>query len=200
MTRNTGSFATCDRAVLQAQGPTGCPSGSVIGTGSATADARAVVTDPISARVTIFNGTNGSVLLFVFPDLGPTLVIEGQPTGSSTIEFVVPPIFTLPSAPLAALTQLTLNFASGYLTNPPDCPTAGWTWGFDFAYENGESLSLSTSVPCTGGTAPPPEGENRAPTCKAERARIGASAFVDKYATNRNGRNAFGNCVSGKNR
>jgi len=41
---------------------------------------------------------------------------------------------------------------------------------------------------------------NAAKQCKAERASIGAAAFAQKYGTNKNKRNAFGKCVSGKNK
>jgi ABC-type proline/glycine betaine transport system substrate-binding protein len=39
---------------------------------------------------------------------------------------------------------------------------------------------------------------NAATECKAERADMGAEAFAAKYGTNRNGKNAFGKCVSTK--
>jgi hypothetical protein len=202
MTRNTDSFATCDAFTLLDRGPEACP-GSTIGTGSALYDVGPLVTipplpRPLPARLTISNGPDGTVLLSWLPQrLGPINVWEGRPTGSSTIAFVIPPILTVPRVPNGALTQLTLDFASGYLTNPPECPAAGWTWGFTFAYANGESLSLSANVLCTGSTSPP-EGKNRAHACKAERARIGDSAFAEKYGTNRNQRNAFGKCASKK--
>jgi hypothetical protein len=36
--------------------------------------------------------------------------------------------------------------------------------------------------------------------CRAERSELGRQAFAEKYGTNRNKRNAFGKCVSGKAR
>jgi hypothetical protein len=39
---------------------------------------------------------------------------------------------------------------------------------------------------------------NAARTCRTERKALGATAFADKYGTNRNKRNAFGRCVSQK--
>ena len=198
MTRNTGSFATCDPAVLFEGG---CP-GSLIGTGSALYDAGPILPRPLSATLDIYNGTTGNVLIEWGPQQhGPLDVFVGQPTGSSTIGFVIPPIRTIPSVPNGALTQLTLDFASEYLTNPPDCPIAGWTWGFAFAYANGETLPLSVNVPCTDGPSPPAgDGRNRAQACKAERAAIGTAAFREMYGTNKKGSNAFGKCVSGKDR
>jgi hypothetical protein len=40
------------------------------------------------------------------------------------------------------------------------------------------------------------DDKNAAKTCKAERARIGVTAFKAKYGTNPNKANAFGKCVS----
>jgi hypothetical protein len=40
--------------------------------------------------------------------------------------------------------------------------------------------------------------KNAAKECKAERADIGVQAFNDKYGTNKNKKNAYGKCVSGK--
>ena len=156
MARNTSSFAKCQLTSLATQGPSGCPAGSLIGAGSAVFDAWPVVADFVDGQVTMFNGTGGSMLLYVLPELGPAFLMEGRPVGSSALEFAVPPIYTLPGAPLAALAGLTLDFqSSGYLTNPPDCPTAGFSWGFDFLYESGERLSLSLRVPCTSGFVTP---------------------------------------------
>jgi hypothetical protein len=44
-----------------------------------------------------------------------------------------------------------------------------------------------------------PSGSNGASTqCHAERSAMGEANFKSAYGTNRNGRNAFGNCVSSK--
>ncbi len=42
------------------------------------------------------------------------------------------------------------------------------------------------------------EEKNAAKKCKAERERLGTQAFMDKYGTNPNKKNAFGKCVSGQ--
>jgi hypothetical protein len=65
-------------------------------------------------------------------------------------------------------------------------------------------LALVLLVP-TSATAKPDKSErdagarNAAQECKAERA-ADLEAFRAEYGTNRNGRNAFGKCVSGKTR
>ncbi len=107
MARNTSSFATCQPDLAgRRRDPPRCPAGSVIGAGSAVFDAWPVVADFVDAQVTIFNGTGGSMLLYVLPELGPAFVMEGRPVGGSALEFAVPPIHTLPGAPLAALAGL----------------------------------------------------------------------------------------------
>ena len=74
---------------------------------------------------------------------------------------------------------------------------------------------LALAVPAAGAAPPegkgkpakvkapvtqPGEEKNASKRCKAERARLGAQAFADKYGTNANKRNAFGKCVSGANK
>jgi hypothetical protein len=92
-----------------------------------TTDARPVVTDPIYAELTAFNGDNGDLLLFVLPDLGPTFVIQGHRLADETISFDVPDILTLPSAPLAAITTVTLTLgqSTGGIV-PSDSVTNTW--------------------------------------------------------------------------
>jgi hypothetical protein len=71
------------------------------------------------------------------------------------------------------------------------------------------SLSLAIGVgsagatkpegtPGNSGDAPGKTKVNAARACKAERAEIGVGAFRDQYGTNKNGKNAFGKCVSSK--
>jgi hypothetical protein len=71
------------------------------------------------------------------------------------------------------------------------------------------SLSLAIGVGSAGATKPEgtPGNSGNAPgkakvnasrACKAERTEIGVDAFREKYGTNKNGKNAFGKCVSSK--
>ncbi len=109
---NSSKFPRCTLAKLQAKGPKGCPSGSKIGTGRGVGYAKPVVTDPVNAKLTLFNGSKvggkDTVLVYVFPDLGPTFVSVGKMTKKKSggfdynLDFNIPPIKTLPSAPDAA--------------------------------------------------------------------------------------------------
>ena len=55
-------------------------------------------------------------------------------------------------------------------------------------------------TPPASAAAPGQSEKNAAKKCKAERERLGAQAFMDKYGTNSNKKNAFGKCVSGQAR
>jgi hypothetical protein len=109
---NSSKFPRCTLAKLQARGPNGCPSGSKIGSGRGVGYAKPVVTDPVNAKLTIFNGAKiggkDTILVYVFPDLGPTFVSVGKVSKKVAggfdynLDFNIPPIKTLPSAPDAA--------------------------------------------------------------------------------------------------
>jgi hypothetical protein len=142
MVRNASAFPTCSLATLASRGPSGCPSGSRIGTGTMAMLARPVLTDPIFARVTAFNGDGGEILLFVFPDLGPTFVIQGQALPNETIGFAIPDILTLPSAPNAAITDMDLTLGRS-TSGPAPSDSVTKTW-----------IQKSTIV-CAGCNPPP---------------------------------------------
>ena len=109
---NSSKFPRCTLAKLQARGPNGCPSGSKIGSGRGVGYAKPVVTDPVNAKLTIFNGAKvggkDTILVYVFPDLGPTFVSVGKVSKKKAggfdynLDFNIPPIKTLPSAPDAS--------------------------------------------------------------------------------------------------
>ena len=75
---NFAKFPRCKLPSLQAKGPNACPSGSKIGSGTGVGRALPVVEDPVNAKLTLFNGSKvggkDTVLVYVFPDLGPTFV------------------------------------------------------------------------------------------------------------------------------
>src|SRR2546425_5970928 len=66
---NGKKFPKCTIAILNSKGPSGCPKGSKLGSGTGVGYAKPVVTDPVSAKLTIFNG-GSQILVFALPDLG----------------------------------------------------------------------------------------------------------------------------------
>jgi hypothetical protein len=161
-------FPKCDPAKLATQGPSICPKGSKVGTGSATADARPIVADPVNATVTAYNGKridgHRTFLLYIVPEIGSPFLVPGTETRRDFIEFPVPLIPTLPGQANALPTFFTIKAGGkitktrrvngskrgvtiNYFSNPRSC-NGGWPWQFDFTYENGEQLSATDEAPC----------------------------------------------------
>jgi hypothetical protein len=161
---NASKFPRCRLAVLQSRGPTGCPSRSRIGTGTGVGLARPVVEDPVNGRLTIFNGDKqggrDTVLVFVFPDLGPTFVSVGKVIrsgGKITLDFNIPPIKTLPNAPDASVTSVKTktprkSIRKGkrkhFLIITPRRCSRTWKGTGTFFFANGETRTVPISQKC----------------------------------------------------
>ena len=108
------------------------------------------------------------------PDAGDTLDYSWTQTGGTAVTLTgadtATPSFTAPAGPA------TLTFELTVCDQEPLCDT--------------DTVVINVSAP-----EPPDEFKNAAKACKAERA-LDPEAFREKYGTNRNGANAFGNCVS----
>ncbi len=157
---NYSKFPKCNRAKLERQGPKACPKGSKVGTGRLEADASPVLAR-VGGTVTAFNGTARTYLLYIVPEISSPLVIPGKLKSKTTLDFDVPLVPTLPGQPNATLTYFEVTTGGkyrkrvrgkrrtyNYLENPTKCPSAGYPYTFDFAYENGERLSVRDTAPC----------------------------------------------------
>jgi hypothetical protein len=161
---NPSKFKRCKLASLQARGPKGCPSGSKIGTGNGIGMAKPVVTDPVNGRLTLFNGTKvggrDTVFVYVFPDLGPTFVSVGKISksgGRYTLDFNIPPIKTLPSAPDASVVSVKTKtpvkrVKKGkrrfYLIIAPKTCKGTWKGTGTFYFTTGETKTVPFSQKC----------------------------------------------------
>jgi hypothetical protein len=161
---NANRFPRCKLAALQAKGPNACPRRSKIGSGTGIGLARPVVEDPVNGKLTIFNGAKqggrDTVLVYVFPDLGPTFVSVGKVIksgGKYTLDFNVPPIKTLPNAPDASVTSVKTktprkSIRKGkrkhYLIIAPKRCSGKWKASGTFYFANGETKTVTTSQKC----------------------------------------------------
>ena len=161
---NASKFPRCKLTTLQAKGPSACPKGSKIGTGSGVGMARPVVTDPVNGKLTLFNGERqggkDTVLVFVLPDLGPTFVSVGKISksgGRYTLDFTIPPIKTLPSAPDASVVSVKTKtpvkkIRKGrhkyYLIVAPKKCTGHWKGTGTFYFTTGETRTVPISQKC----------------------------------------------------
>jgi len=159
---NGSKFPKCSVSKLLAQGPKGCPSKSKIGSGTGVGYAKPVVTDPVQAQLTVFNGGN-KVFVYVFPDLGPTFVTTGDIIHKKdgpydyTLDFKIPPIKTLPSAPDASVgTVSTVTHSQtikkgkkkyALIVTPKKCK-GFWKAEGDFHFLTGEVVKKPISQKC----------------------------------------------------
>jgi hypothetical protein len=158
---NARKFARCKLAVLQAKGPNACPSKAKIGTGNGIGRALPVVEDPVNGRLTLFNGDKqggkDTVLVFVFPDLGPTFVTVCKVSGGNTVDCTVPPIKTLPSAPDASVVSVKTKTPvkrvkkgkrKYYLMVAPRKCSRTWKGSGTFFFATGETVTVPISQKC----------------------------------------------------
>jgi hypothetical protein len=161
---NPSKFKRCKLNALESKGPKGCPSGSKIGTGTGVGMAKPVVTDPVNAKLTLFNGRRSggrdTVYVYVFPDLGPTFVTVGKVSrsgGKFVLDFTVPPIKTLPSAPDASVVSVNTKtpvkrvkkrHRTYYLIVAPSRCKGSWKGSGTFYFRTGERVAVPVSQKC----------------------------------------------------
>jgi hypothetical protein len=159
---NGSKFPKCALNALTQKGPKGCSSASKIGTGTGVGYAKPVVTDPVQAKLTIFNA-GSQILVYVFPDLGPTFVTVGKIIHKKdgpydyTLDFTIPPIKTLPSAPDASVgtvdtTTPKKTIKKGkkkypLIVTPKKCK-GSWKAEGDFFFTTGEKVVSPVSEKC----------------------------------------------------
>jgi hypothetical protein len=159
---NGSKFPKCTASKLLAKGPKGCPGKSKIGTGTGVGYAKPVVTDPVQGKLTIFNG-GSTILVYVFPDLGPTFVTTGKIIHKKdgpydyTLDFTIPPIKTLPSAPDASVGTVNTNTPKkiikkggkriALIITPKKCK-GSWKAEGDFYFATGEKVVSPVTEKC----------------------------------------------------
>jgi len=164
---NSSKFPRCSLPSLQAKGPKGCPSKSKIGTGTGVGYAKPVVTDPVNAKLTIFNGAKvggkDTILVYVFPDLGPTFVSVGKISKKRSggfdynLDFNIPPIKTLPNAPDASVGTVDTKTPKktikkgkrkfALIIAPKKCKGT-WKAEGQFFFANGTTVTTPYSAKC----------------------------------------------------
>jgi hypothetical protein len=177
-TLTTLGLSICQPAVLQAQGPNGCPPNSRLGSGSALVEVpfgtgaghevpavQAVVGPPKEGNMVVLFYANGQTPVFaqlvftgeVLPDSG----VFGSQLATS-----VPLIPSVPNGPDVSVVQVNATIGPAGLTYykhshghlvpfrpagigvPEHCPRGGFPFHASFAFEDGSQTSASTTVAC----------------------------------------------------
>jgi hypothetical protein len=167
---NAKYFKKCSRSALESKGPSGCPSASKIGSGSAIGDARPIISD-VKTKITMFNGQpvggNPTILIYAVPDISSPLTIQAvlrrQRGGNYgyVLEADVPTIPTLPNQPNASVTffdATTLDRTVRrkgrrihYIEGPIVCDGTYLLLDGTFTYEGGISHTVYERFTLKGG-------------------------------------------------
>jgi hypothetical protein len=176
---NSGlGLSTCRAAVLEAKGPPGCPSNSVMGYGAG------VVEVPFGpeilqeiTRTTTFMAPlqHGQLGLLFYVDgespvsaqlVFPGLVLPAAVPFGGDLNATLPLVPSVPEAPDAALVQLTTTLGPSHITYyeykrghtipyhprgirlPRACPRGGFRFAAHFAFNDGTHTSAGATVRC----------------------------------------------------
>lgn len=169
---------TCSAAILEADGPEGCPSQSQMGYGKALVEVPfgpAVLSESAQTFIFMAHLQEGHLGLVFYADghspVSAQIVFHGlvlpapSPFGGD-LSTSFPLVPTLPGAPNAAVVRLRSTIGPLHLTYyervrgryrpyhprgivlPPTCPRGGFRFAASFVFENGTHTSADTSVPC----------------------------------------------------
>jgi hypothetical protein len=167
---NAKYFKKCSRSALETKGPSGCPSASKIGSGSAIGDAKPIIAD-VKTKITMFNGQpsngNPTILIYAVPDISSPLTIQAelkrQRSGNYgyVLEANVPTIPTLPGQPNASVTffdATTLDRTIRrkgrkvhYIEGPIVCDGTYLLLDGLFSYEDGTTHTVYEKFTIKGG-------------------------------------------------
>jgi hypothetical protein len=165
---NRSRFPKCDPQRLANRGRRACPTDSLVGKGTALADARPVSAS-IPARIFLYNGTDDSFLFYAEPLISSPIMLRGrfelgraEGFGRSLVFHLGSPI--LLTQEVATLTRLDIELGATlrkvkrrgtrrtvtetpYLASSADCKSSGSHWQIYFRYQNGETLSVQDTAP-----------------------------------------------------
>ena len=161
----------CAKARLQSEGPSGCPSSSLIGRGHVLLEVHAgSLAIPEEATLSAFRGPDrdGRPTLEIFGQ-GETplyqsaismgvLAADSAPYGSK-LTISIPPIPTVMFEPNASVVSASLTIgriahaprahaATGAILVPHNCPAGGFPFAASFTFAGGSTTSASATVSC----------------------------------------------------
>jgi hypothetical protein len=151
-------YPTCSKATLNSKGPKGCPSTSIIGSGTGTAYADTTLTHP---KITVVNG--GAKTIYFYTVLNNPARVQEPVVGNIkpasgkygyTLTTAVPKNLQLVAGIPVELTNLTVTVGHGAIIATTGCPGGKWPYTVTTAYKNynqggNGSASTSSSIHCT---------------------------------------------------
>ncbi len=171
-------LASCSTTALETLGPSGCPSRSLMGYGTATGAievAHEVVDEEALTAVFMAPFDNGEIALLFFLDAYAPLLAErifngrllsARPPFGGALAIAVPPIESFPEGPDVALVGLRstigplgityynhihggfVPYRPSGIVLPDRCPRGGFPFAARFTFADGGELAAHTIVPC----------------------------------------------------
>jgi hypothetical protein len=168
----------CSAATLEAQGPSGCPTDSIMGHGSAFAEVpfgTEVIGETTSVAVVRAPDQNGRLAMMIYAEgvtpvdaavVFPALVTPARRPFGGDIKMTVPLVPSLPEGPDVAVVRVSSTIGPSHLTYyedlrgrrvpytprgillPERCPKAGFKFAATFGFLDGSRATVETSVPC----------------------------------------------------
>lgn len=162
---------SCRQEDLVTRGPSACPAGSLVGRGSAEADARPALATPVSARIRVFNapprGALPSLLIYAeAPEAGVKIIYTGLfsrlPSGPFGTAITVSPVvfqpplvnpievtrFSVETIDRTAVRRVGGRRTRVHYVEAPDTCRRSWRFSETLRFADGESISAEDEVPC----------------------------------------------------
>jgi hypothetical protein len=160
---------SCSPRALRARGPKACPPASVLGGGSALAQAQAgsqilsehvtltTVLGPLVGLQPTFDVFAQGYTPFGQRELLSGTVVPDEPPYGEDMVLAVPPIATLPLEPNVSIASLTLRIgpppgahrrAANAVVVPSHCPRGGLPFAVRTVFADGTTSTATTSIPC----------------------------------------------------
>jgi hypothetical protein len=165
-TIDSGGFATCTQAVLEADGPQGCPKQSSAGPVGEGLGIVSFGHEQVREEVSIHAFfAPGNTLLFFVDGTSPTSLeiiekahwVSGSPPFGPEAVVELPLVETVPGALDASILSFKVTIGAAYkrgkktvsyITLPKKCPRAGPLIKSEFKFDSGESTTVTYKPPC----------------------------------------------------
>jgi hypothetical protein len=163
---SSGGFATCTQAVLEADGPQGCPKRSSAGPVGEGLGIVSFGQEQVREKVSIQAFfAPGNTLLFFVDGTTPTSLeiiekahwVSGSPPFGPEAIVELPLVETVPGALDASILSFKATIGAArkqgkktisYITLPKKCPRAGLVIKSEFKFYSGESATATYKPPC----------------------------------------------------
>lgn len=163
---DSSGFATCSQSVLEADGPRGCPKGSIAGPVGEGLGIVSFGREQVKEEVSIQGFfAPGNTLVFFVDGTSPTSLeiiekthwVSGKlPYGPEAV-VELPLVETVPGALDASILSFKVTIGAAYkrggktvsyITLPKKCPRDGFSIKSEFTFHSGESTTVTYKPPC----------------------------------------------------